>query len=119
MDVDKLRDLIESSLDDDKAEDISTIDLAGKTSFADYMVVASGSSRRHIMTLADHVTEHLKEVGVPPLSVEGKELGDWVLVDAGDVIVHIFRSEIREMYNLEKMWAVPVPDADALAEAGA
>lgn len=108
----KLRDIIESSLDDDKAQDITTIDLAGKTSFADCMIIASGTSRRHIATLADHVAEHLKEVGYPPLSVEGKELGDWVLVDAGDIIVHIFRPEVREQYNLEKMWAVPLVNTE-------
>ena len=116
-DVAKLRALVESSLDDDKAEDITTIDLAGKTSLADYMVIASGRSQRHIVTLADHVTEHLKEIGRQPLSVEGKETGDWVLVDAGDVIVHIFRPEVRELYGLEKMWMVPLTDTETLTGA--
>lgn len=114
----KLRALIESSLDGDKAEDIATIDLTGKTSFADFMIIASGRSQRHVATLADHLAEHLKEAGRAPLSVEGKETGDWVLVDAGDVIVHIFRPEVRQVYNLEKMWAVP-PQPQAAAAAAA
>ncbi len=105
--LDSIRKLIESSLDDDKAEDIVTIDLAGKCSFADCMIVASGRSQRHVGALASKLQEKLKDAGQPPLSVEGMESCDWVLIDAGDVIVHIFKPEVREYYNIEKMWSIP------------
>lgn len=100
--------IVETSLDDDKAEDIISIDLQGKCSFADNMVIASGRSQRHVGAVADHLVEKLKEAGYQPLAVEGMQNCDWVLVDTGDVIVHIFRPEIREFYNLEKMWNIPV-----------
>lgn len=109
-----LRRIIENSLDDDKAENIVTIDLAGKSSIADYMVIATGRSARHISTLADKLADRLKQSGQPLVSMEGKETGDWVLADCGDIIVHLFRPEVREIYNLEKMWATPMPE---LAEA--
>ncbi len=83
-----------------------TIDLSGKTAIADLMVVASGRSKRHVDAAAKRLLERLKDDGTPALSAEGRESCDWVLIDAGDVIVHIFRPEIRELYNLEKMWAV-------------
>lgn len=115
--ADTLKHLIESSLDDDKAENITTIDLAGKSSFADYMIIASGRSSRHVATLADKLADRLKESDMSVLSLEGKESGDWVLVDCGDIIVHLFKPEAREMYQLEKMWSAPVeaPQAEALA----
>jgi len=99
-----------SSLEDDKAEDITVINLAGKTSIADYMIIASGRSNRHVAALAGHLVERLKKRGLVPLSVEGLAQSDWVLVDAGDVIIHIFRPEVRSFYNLEKMWSVPLPE---------
>jgi ribosome-associated protein len=108
LSVEQLKSAIEASLDDDKAEDIVVIDLAGKSSFADYMVVASGRSQRHTSTIADKLSTRLRELGSPVLSIEGKESGDWVLVDCGDIIVHLFRPEIREMYHLEKMWGTPL-----------
>jgi ribosome-associated protein len=92
-------------LEDMKAEDIVTIDLTGKTSIADTMVVASGRSSRHVGSLADNVLKDLDEAGLPDARVEGMPHCDWVLIDAGDVVVHIFRPEIRGFYNLEKMWA--------------
>jgi len=82
------------------------IDLVGKTDYADAMVIASGQSARHVGALADHVVDALKEVGMRPL-VEGDTQCDWVLIDAGDVVVHLFRPEVRAFYNLEKMWGVP------------
>ena len=100
-----------ASLEDGKAEDIVTIDLAGKTPIADYMVVASGRSARQVISLAQHLLEVLPKKW--RASVEGKTQGDWVLIDAGDVIVHIFRPEIRAHYNLEKMWGSDLPDAEA------
>lgn len=94
-------------LDSNKAEQIATINLRGKCSFADFMIVASGRAPRHVAALADYVADMLKKTGNPLLSVEGKENGDWVLIDAGDIIIHIFRPEVRQFYNIEKMWALP------------
>jgi len=88
-----------------KAEDTITIDLTGKTSIADAMVVTSGRSNRHVSSVADSVVEGLEKAGVKGIRVEGKRHGDWVLIDAGDVIIHVFRPEVRAFYDLEKMWA--------------
>ena len=97
--------LILARLDDMKAEDTVTIDLTGKTSIADAMVVTSGRSNRHVTSIADSAIESMEKVGVKGIRVEGKRNGDWVLIDAGDVIVHVFRPEVRAFYDLEKMWA--------------
>ena len=99
----KVLDIITKALEDMKAEDISIIDLEGKTSIAGYMVVASGTSNRHVASIAQKIEEALKAAG-HRCSVEGETKADWVLIDAFDVIVHIFRPEVREFYNLEKMW---------------
>lgn len=98
--------LVRRSLDDDKAEDVVVIDLKGKSSFADYMVVASGRSTRQVVAIAENLADRLKQSGHGYVPVEGKEAGDWVLVDAGDVVVHVFRPEPRVFYGLEKMWAL-------------
>ena len=87
-----------------KAEDITTIDLTGKSSIGDYMVVASGRSQRHVGAVADNVVEQVEAAGVRNVRVEGMRQCDWVLIDAGDVIVHVFKPETRAFYNLEKMW---------------
>ena len=97
--------MVLACLDDMKAEDITTIDLSGKSSIGDYMVVASGRSQRHVGAVADKVVESVEDAGVQRVRVEGLKQGDWVLIDAGDVIVHVFRPEVRGFYNLEKMWA--------------
>jgi ribosome-associated protein len=97
--------IVLARLDDMKAEDIVTIDLTAKSSIADAMVVASGRSQRHVGAVADHVIKDLEEAGLPGIKVEGMRQSDWVLIDAGDVIVHVFRPEVRAFYNLEKMWA--------------
>ena len=99
----KVLDIITKALDDMKAEDVSVIDLEGKTSIAGYMVVASGTSNRHVASIAQKIEGALKAAG-HRCSVEGETKADWVLIDAFDVIVHIFRPEVREFYNLEKMW---------------
>ena len=104
--------LIEKSLDDDKAEDIVVIDLHGKSSFADFMVVASGRSARQVGAMADHLAVKLKQQGIGHIGVEGAQAGDWVLIDGGDVVVHLFRPEVRRFYNLEKMWGIAMPEAD-------
>ena len=92
-------------LDEAKAEEVVTIDLAGKTSIGDYMVVATGGSDRHVGAIANQIARKLKEKGRSRVRVEGMEACDWVLIDAGDVIVHVFRPEVRAFYDLEKMWA--------------
>ena len=109
-----LRRIIEV-LEDGKAEEIVTIDLAGKSTIADYMVVATGRSARQVAAL----TDRLEQVLPRPLPVEGKAQGDWVLIDAGDVIVHLFRPEIRAYYNLEKMWGDDLPDMEPGTEPAA
>jgi ribosome-associated protein len=99
-----------ASLDDDKAEDIVTIPLAGKSEMADHMVIASGRSSRQVASISEHLADRLKQELGLLVRTEGKDLGDWVLIDAGDVIVHVFRPEVREFYQLEKMW-LPQPAA--------
>jgi ribosome-associated protein len=92
-------------LEDMKAEDSVVIDLTGKSSIGDYMVVTSGRSQRHVGAVADNLIKGLEDAGSPRVRVEGMRQGDWVLIDAGDVIVHVFRPEVRAFYNLEKMWS--------------
>ena len=99
-----ITDLIKQSLEDDKAEDLVIIDLKDKTDIADFMIVASGTSNRHVLSLADNLVTKLKKHKIIP-RVEGKQQADWVLIDAVNVIVHIFRPEVRQYYNLEKMWS--------------
>lgn len=108
-DVDDLLNLIQTTFDDAKAEDTVVIDLAGKSSIADAMVVASGRSDRHVASIAERLLTDLKKAGYGKARVEGREAADWVLVDAGDVIVHIFKPEVRAFYNLEKMWSTELP----------
>jgi len=105
--------LITSSLEDDKAFDIITIDLVGKSSISDYMVIATGSSNRQVGAMAEHLQEKLKAAGVSPVQIEGMPQCDWVLVDCIDAIVHLFRPEVRAFYNLEKMWGLQGPAGPA------
>ncbi len=107
-----LRKLILASLDDSKAEEVAFVDLSGKTSFADAMVIANGRSQRHVGSIADNVAKALREYGMQHVTIEGKETCNWVLIDGGDIIVHVFRPEFREMYNLEKMWSVALPQQE-------
>ncbi|MBX3480025.1 MAG: ribosome silencing factor [Caulobacter sp.] len=95
-----------SRLDDDKAQDIVLIDLKGKSPMADSLIVASGRSHRHVGALADHVLRALKDAGHGRARVEGLPHCDWVLIDAGDLVVHLFRPEVRSFYNIEKIWSV-------------
>ena len=114
VDVDDATRVVLTSLEDDKAEDILAIDIRGKSSFADMLIVASGRSARHVGALADHVMRKLKESGVKDVRVEGIPNCDWVLVDAGDVVVHLFRPEVRSFYNIEKIWAASPGPTPAL-----
>ena len=99
-------------MEDDKAEEIVAIDIKGKSSFADMLVVASGRSQRHVGALAEHIVQKLKEAGGGDVRMEGMPNADWVLVDAGDVIVHLFRPEVRSFYNIERIWSgAPGPSA--------
>jgi ribosome-associated protein len=100
----RLLERVIASLEDDKAEDIVQIDLRGKSSVADWMVVASGRSSRQVAAISEKLVERLKQEHGMSCKVEGKDAGDWVLIDAGDVIVHVFRPEVRDFYQLEKMW---------------
>ena len=99
----EILEIVETSLDDGKAENVVVIDLKGKNSIANQMLIASGTSDRHVISLAQRVQENLKAAGYKSVS-EGENRGDWVLIDAYDVIAHIFRPEVRDFYNLEKMW---------------
>lgn len=97
-----------TSLDDDKAQDILTIDLVGKTSIADRMIIASGTSARQVSAMAEHLVSKLKGMGIKA-QTEGEKHGDWVLIDAGDVVVHLFRPEVRAFYQIERIWTSPSP----------
>jgi ribosome-associated protein len=96
-------------LDEAKAEDVVTIDLAGKSSIGDFMVIASGRSDRHVGAIAEQLQRKLKDKGLGRMRVEGLDACDWVLLDTGDIIVHVFRPEVRDFYNLEKMWSAERP----------
>ncbi|MBP5857802.1 ribosome silencing factor [Marivibrio halodurans] len=110
-----MKSLVERSLDDDKAQAVTVIDLTGKSTIADHMVIASGTSRRQVSAMADHLMERIKAAGVTHPAIDGQEQGDWVLIDAGDVVVHLFRPEVRAFYNLEKMWGADMPELTAQA----
>ena len=100
--------LIVESLDSDKAEDIKVIELTSNLGLADYMVIASGTSSRQVVALAEKLRDRLNVRGIKNIKVEGLAQGDWVALDAGDVIVHLFKPEVREFYNIEKMWSGPL-----------
>jgi ribosome-associated protein len=108
-----LEGLILGRLDDEKAQDILYIDVKGKSAFADSLIIASGRSQRHVSAITDHLLRTLKDAGYGRARVEGVPHCDWVLVDAGDVIVHLFRPEVRAYYNIEKIWSVEPPGRSA------
>ncbi len=105
----ELRDHILACLEDAKAEDTVVIDIKGRSSVGDYMIITSGRSQRHVGAIADQLQKKLKDGGLVNARVEGQENCDWVLVDAGDIIVHVFRPEVRDFYNLEKLWSEDRP----------
>ncbi|KEO85868.1 ribosome silencing factor [Erythrobacter aurantius] len=111
--LDSLHDLVMRQLDDDQAQEIVSIPLEGKSSVADYMVIASGRSTRQVAAIAQKLAEKVKQAGFGPVRVEGLPAADWVLIDAGDVVVHLFRPEVRSFYNLERMWSFEGNEAAA------
>ena len=113
--LDPLLKLVLTQLDDDQAQDIVTIDLKGKSSIADHMVIASGRSTRQVAAIAQKLAEKIKQAGFGPVKLEGLPSADWVLLDAGDIVVHLFRPEVRSFYNLERMWGFGEDGAKASA----
>ena len=105
--IDDILKLVETSLDRDKAENTVVVDLSGKTAIADYLVIATGNSQRHVGAMAGHIQRRMKGLGLKGIAIEGLNNCDWVLIDAGDVIVHLFRPEVRDFYSLEKLWMAP------------
>ncbi len=114
----KLIKIVKDSLDEDKAHGTIVIDLNGKTALTDYLVIASGNSQRHVGAMADHLRLRIKEFGIKKVSVEGQSQCNWVLIDAGDIVIHLFRPEVREFYNIEKMWGSPVTDQSEVYQDG-
>ena len=114
MNITNIKERIEIILDNNKAKNIISIDLKKKSYIADYMIIASGTSSRHLQSLSENLVSELKKIGVVNCRIEGRESADWKLVDAIDVIVHIFNPEKREFYDLEKMWSEPTPKEKAL-----
>ena len=113
MDISKIKDQIETILDNNKAKDIVSINLRKKSYIADYMIIASGTSSRHLQSLSENLVSELKKIGINNCRIEGKDSSDWKLVDVIDIIVHIFHPEKREFYDLEKMWSEPLPKEKA------
>lgn len=116
MQSEALAELVVTALDDLKGVDITTIDVRDKTSVTDTLVIASGTSGRHVRSLADRVLDRVREAGVKPLGVEGEKGGDWLLLDLGDVVVHVMLPEKRDFYNLEKLWSLDTRGAAAADE---
>ncbi|NHN91482.1 ribosome silencing factor [Acetobacter sicerae] len=110
--LEKYLGIITESIDDDKGEDIVVIDLTGRASFADRMVIATGVADRQIAAMAQHIERKLKDVGLKRILVEGANGSDWVLIDAGDIVIHLFKAEARELYGLEQMWGTDFDGAD-------
>lgn len=115
MQAEAMREEIYRALTDAKGQDIRILDVHGITDFTDYMIIASGTSSRHVQTLAEKVRERLREHGVRPVGTEGEATGDWVLIDFGDVVAHLMRPQVRDFYNLEKLWGEGA-SSDAMAK---
>ncbi|SIQ73406.1 ribosome silencing factor [Marinobacterium stanieri] len=115
MEIEQLREVVHSALEDMKARDITELDVRGKSSVTDYMVIASGTSKRHVMSVAQEVLEKVKAAGLLPVGTEGQGVGDWILVDLGDMVVHVMMPDARSFYDLERLWQFDADD-EAAAE---
>ncbi len=104
MQLEELNDFLVDKVDDMKAQDIKTIDVQGKSSITDYMIICTGTSKRHVSSIAGHVAQEAKQAGMEPLGIEGEKEGEWVVLDMGTTIVHVMQEEQRELYQLEKLW---------------
>jgi ribosome-associated protein len=113
MQIDELKPLVHKALEDLKAEDILELDVKDKTSVTDIIIVCSGNSNRHVKSIASNVVADCKHAGVQPLGVEGEEQGEWVLVDLGDIIVHVMQPQVRDFYDLESLWQMDLPRSEA------
>ena len=114
MNIVDIKNNIEKILDNNKAENIKSINLKNKSYIADYMIIASGNSSRHLQALSEILVSELKKIGIGEFNIEGRESNDWKLVDANDIIIHIFHPEKREFYDLEKMWSEEIPKEKAM-----
>ena len=114
MEISKIKDNIEKILDSNKAQNIKSINLKNKSYIADYMIIASGTSSRHLQALSEILVNELKKIGLDECRIEGRESNDWKLVDANDIIIHIFNPEKRDFYDLEKMWSTDIPKEKAM-----
>ena len=119
MEPEKLKDLVVTALEDLKGIDVRVLDVRGMTAITDFMVVVSGTSDRHVKSLARNVLDTARERGVRPFGVEGEQAGEWVLVDLRDVVIHVMRPQMRDFYNLEKLWSVDLPLVEAKPAAAA
>lgn len=113
MQTEQLRELVRNALEEIKARDITEIDVRGKSSVTDYMVIASGTSKRHVMSVAQELLEKVKAAGLQPVGTEGQTVGDWILVDLGDVVVHVMMPDARSFYDLERLWQMDAGDAES------
>lgn len=113
MQTKKLIKLVCNVLEDMKAKDITVLDVRGKSTITDYMLIASGTSSRHVVATAQDVAEKVKKVGIQPLGVEGQQAGDWILVDLGDVVVHVMMPDARNFYDLERLWGMDAAESEA------
>ena len=117
MQTEQLIEIVRSALEDMKARDIDVIDVRGKSSITDYMMIACGTSKRHVMSLAQEVSDKAKEAGLIPIGTEGQNVGDWVFVDLGDVVVHVMMPDARSFYDLERLWRFdPMEDESQATE---
>lgn len=108
-----LKQVVAGALEDVKAQEITWMDVTGQTDVTDYMVVASGTSNRHVKAVVDRVIEHAGEQGIKPIGVEGTELGEWILIDLADIVVHVMLPKAREFYDLERLWTVHAPQSES------